>query len=220
MANVGPLDLHGHERRILHFLERYYLAHGISPSFEEIRQAVNLPSKDHVFRDLNMLEEKGFIERQPGKSRSIRLLRCADGQPFDVGGFEVQVWGVIAAGKPIPAPGDGAGHDVQDTVRLTRDIVQKRDGVYALRVQGNSMIDALVNDGDIVILRHQQDANNGDMVAVWLEQEGETTLKRFYHEGSRIRLQPENQSMSPIYADPRNVRIQGKVIAVIRQLAA
>ncbi len=220
MMDVDRLDLHGHERRILRFLEHYYLEYGLSPSFDEIRKAVNLASKNHVYRDLNMLEEKGFIARDRGKSRAIRLLRCVDGQPFDSGSFDVPLCGVIAAGWPIPAPGDGAGRDIHATVRLTRDIVRERDGVYALRVRGNSMIDALVNDGDIVVLRHQQDANNGDMVAVWLARQGETTLKRFFHEGNRIRLQPENQTMSPIYADPRDVRIQGKVIAVIRQVAA
>ena len=213
--------MHGHERRILRFLERYHLEHGLSPSFDEIRTAVNLTSKNHVYRDLNMLEEKGFIERERGKSRSIRLLRCVDGQPFDSGSFEVDVLGFIAAGNPIPAPDDTASVGVQETVRLTRDIVRgEREGVYALRVQGNSMIDALINDGDIVLLRHQQNADNGDMVAVWLHQKCETTLKRFYHEGERIRLQPENNAVEPIYADPRDVRIQGKVVAVVRQVAA
>ena len=219
--SVNQNEMHGHERRILRFLERYHLEHGLSPSFDEIRAAVNLTSKDHVYRDLNILEQKGFIERERGKSRSIRLLRCIDGQPFDSGSFEVDVLGVIAAGQPIPAPDDTASLSVQETVRLTRDIVRgERDGVYALRVQGNSMIDALINEGDIVLLRHQQSADNGDMVAVWLHQNCETTLKRFYHEGKRIRLQPENDAVKPIYADPRDVRIQGKVVAVIRQLAA
>ncbi|MFQ5340596.1 MAG: transcriptional repressor LexA [Anaerolineae bacterium] len=218
--SVGQHEMHGHERRILRFLERYHLEHGLSPSFDEIRTAVNLTSKDHVYRDLNMLEQKGFIGRERGKSRSIRLLRCIDGQPFDAGSFEVDVLGFIAAGQPIPAPEDTASRPVHETVRLTRDIVRERDGVYALRVQGNSMIDALINDGDIVLLRHQQNADNGDMVAVWLQRNGETTLKRFYHEGKKIRLQPENDTMEPIYADPRDVYIQGKVVAVIRQLAA
>lgn len=218
--SVDLQELHGHERRILRFLERYYLDQGMSPSFDEIRTAVNLASKDHVYRDLNMLEEKGFIERDRGKSRTIRLVRCVDGRPFDSGSFEVPMCGVIAAGQPIPVPDNGAWPDVLGTIRLTRDIVSDRDQVYALRVQGNSMIDALINDGDIVVLRHQQDASNGEMVAVWLEPDGETTLKRFYHEGRRVRLQPENQSMAPIYADPRNVHIQGKVVAVIRQVAA
>lgn len=213
-------ELHGHERRILRFLERYYLDQRMCPSFEEIRKAVNLASKDHVYRDLNLLEEKGFIERERGKSRAIRLLRCVDGQPFDADSFTVPLCGVIAAGQPIAAPGDGVRNDIPETLTLTRDIVKERDGVYALRVEGNSMIDALINDGDIVLLRHQDTAENGDMVAVWLEENGETTLKRFFHEGNRVRLQPENPTMEPIYADPRDVRVQGKVVTVIRQVAA
>ncbi|MFQ5855741.1 MAG: transcriptional repressor LexA [Anaerolineae bacterium] len=218
--SVDRHELHGHERRILRFLERYIVDRSVSPSFEEIRRAVSLASKDHVYRDLNMLEGKGYIERDRGKSRAIRLLRCVDGRPFELGSFEVPLYGIIAAGQPIPVPGNGAGLEIHETIAITRDIVKERDGVYALRVQGNSMIDALINDGDIVILQHQPDAENGDMVAVWLEREGETTLKRFYHEGSRIRLQPENKSMEPIYLDPRDVRVQGKVVAVIRQVAA
>lgn len=218
--NVGQEHLHSHERRILRFLERYYLESGLSPSFEEIRAAVNLTSKDHVYRDLNMLEEKGFIERDRGRSRTIRLVRCVDGQPFDADGFEVPLCGAIAAGQPIPVPDDSASRNTHETVRLTRDIVRERDGVYALRVQGNSMVDALIHDGDIVVLRRQEEADNGDMVAVWLERNGETTLKRFHHEGERIRLQPENHTMPPIYADPRDVHIQGRVVAVVRQLAA
>lgn len=218
--NARGQELHSHERRILRFLERYCVEHDLSPSFEEIRQAAEMTSKDHVYRDLNMLEEKGFIKRHRGKSRAIRLLRCVDGQPFRRNGFEVPLCGTIAAGQPIAAPGNGARHETHATITLTRDILKERAGVYALRVKGNSMIDALINDGDIVLLRHQQDAQNGDMVAVWLKNDGETTLKRFYHEGSRIRLQPENPSMDPIYADPQDVRVQGKVITVIRQVAA
>ncbi|MFQ5593137.1 MAG: transcriptional repressor LexA [Anaerolineae bacterium] len=212
--------LHNHERGILRFLERFYLEFGISPTFEEIRNAVKLPSKDHVYRDLNLLEEKGFIARERGRSRTIRLLRCVDGQLFYPDGFNVPLCGVIAAGQPIPVPDHSASRDILETVRLTRDIVHEQEGVYALRVQGNSMIDALIHDGDIVVLRHQQEANNGEMVAVWLERNGETTLKRFYNEGKRIRLQPENEAVEPIFADPRDVHIQGKVVAVVRQLAA
>jgi repressor LexA len=213
-------ELHGHEVRILRFLEQCIVNTGIPPSYEEIRQAINLASKNHVFRDLNLLEDKGYIERDSGKSRTIRLLRCADGQPFDPYGFEIPICGKIAAGTPIAAPGNGVCDPAYETISLTRDIVSERDGVYALRVAGNSMVDALVNDGDIVVLRQQPTAENGDMVAVWLKRDGETTLKRFYDEGNRVRLQPENPTMDPIYVDPADVSIQGKVITVIRSMAA
>lgn len=212
-------DLHTHERQILRYLERRILHDDVVPSFDEIRQAVNLPSKDHVFRDLNLLERKGFISRTRGKSRSIRLLRGADGRPFHRGGVPIPLCGVIAAGQPIPAPGSGLVDGLTEVLILTRDIVGDGKGVYALRVKGDSMIDALINDGDVVVLRHQETAENGDMVAVWLERDEVTTLKRFYHEGNRIRLQPENRRIKPIFVDPQDVRVQGRVIAVIRQMA-
>jgi repressor LexA len=97
-------------------------------------------------------------------------------------------------------------------------MVPSEKDIYALEVQGTSMIDALINDGDIVIMRHTESANNGDMVAAWLPEQEETTLKRFYYEGKQIRLQPENQTMDPIYLDPDKVEIKGRVVAVLRQL--
>jgi repressor LexA len=95
----------------------------------------------------------------------------------------------------------------------------KKDGLFALKVSGESMIDAMVNDGDIVIMRQQEMAQNGDMVAVWLNSSDTTTLKHFYHEGDQIRLQPANPTMEPIYVEPSDVRVQGKVMMVLRQTA-
>jgi repressor LexA len=129
--------------------------------------------------------------------------------------IQVPLLGRIAAGNPIPVPEDGfAG----ETIELTRDLAPSGSDVYALQVRGDSMIDAYINDGDVVIMRYQQTATNGDMVAAWLVGEEETTLKRYYHEGNRIRLQPENSQMEPIYVAPNNLQIQGKVLAVIRQV--
>ena len=113
--------------------------------------------------------------------------------------------GRIAAGEPLRVFTDAV--DPEDTIELTRDLVPTERDVYALKVQGDSMIDAFINDGDIVVMRHIETANNGDMVAAWLEDEEETTLKRFYYEGDRI------------YANPGNVKIMGRVVTVIRQLA-
>ncbi len=211
-------ELHNHEQQILRFLEQRILHDEMVPSYEEIRQAVGLTSKDHVYRDLKLLERKGYIERTPGRSRSIRLLRGANGQPFQRQGMPIPLCGVIAAGQPIPAPGSGVVDELTETLFVTRDIVGDGKDVYALRVKGDSMIDAFINDGDVVVLRHQETAENGDMVAVWLEHSEETTLKRFFHEGDRIRLQPENRNMKPLYVHPQDVRIQGRVIAVIRQM--
>ncbi len=108
-------------------------------------------------------------------------------------------------------------------IELTGDIIREQEGLYALEVRGNSMVDALVNDGDIVVMKYQTEAHNGEMVAVWLKDKEETTLKHFYYErprGSkpRVRLQPANPTMKAIYVDPANVEVQGKVVAVLRQL--
>jgi repressor LexA len=109
--------------------------------------------------------------------------------------------------------------DVDDSIALTRDILQEKGPIYGLQVKGDSMIDALVYDGDIVIMKPETEPRNGDLVAAWLKAEKETTLKRFYRESkNRVRLQPANPTMEPIYVHPSNLEIQGKVIAVIRQL--
>ena len=109
---------------------------------------------------------------------------------------------------------------MNDHIELSVDLVgRSQDGLFALRVNGFSMIDALIGDGDIVVLRRQQTAENGETVAVWLRREQETTLKRFYHEGDRIRLQPANATMAPIYTTPDNVEIQGKLVTVLRSVS-
>ncbi len=128
--------------------------------------------------------------------------------------------GRIVAGEPIPVPASDFALMGDETIELTRDILGDPMGLYALEVEGNSMIDALVHDGDVVIMRYQQKVENGEMAAVWLRERGEVTLKRFYlEEGGRVRLQPANPVMKPIYVDdPRQVQVQGRVIMVIRKL--
>ncbi|MGB2582964.1 MAG: S24 family peptidase, partial [Dehalococcoidia bacterium] len=103
-------------------------------------------------------------------------------------------------------------------VEVSSELTQGKEGVYALRVKGTSMIDALINDGDIVLMQQAATAEDGEMVAAWLKAEGETTLKKLYRERNRIRLQPANSTMEPIYAVPENVEVQGKVVGVIRQI--
>jgi repressor LexA len=211
-------ELSGHEIEILSYLERYFDQHHRAPSFDEIRGAAGLSSKDHVSRDLKRLEHKGYVELIPRIARGIRLRITADGRRYGGSTFHVPLLGTIAAGQPIPVPEAGVAGTTTDLIELTRDIVKDQRNVYALRVKGNSMIDALINDGDIVIMHHQEQVENGEMAAVWLTDRQETTLKRFYHEGKRVRLQPENRAMAPLYLNPQQVRVQGKVIAVIRQV--
>jgi len=122
----------------------------------------------------------------------------------------VPVVGQIAAGQPIPVP--EASVDYSETVEITEEMARGKGNIYALRVKGTSMIDALVNDGDIIILQQDSSPENGEMVAAWLKSEQEATLKRFYREGDRVRLQPANEAVEPIYTDADNIEIQGKVL--------
>jgi repressor LexA len=185
-----------------------------------------------VAYNLNSLERLGYIERDKDISRGIRLLKDADGLPFEVSNaalmpasadtFQVPLVGIIAAGEPIPIPGSNFSPMGDRAIELTRDIIREQEGLYALEVRGDSMVDALVNDGDIVVMKHQKEARDGEMVAVWLKDREETTLKHFYHEKGkgkrRVRLQPANPTMQPIWVDAANVEVQGKVILVLRKL--
>jgi len=201
------------QQRILNYIREFIRDNGYPPSIREIGSALGISSTSVVKYNLDILEREGHIERDRTISRGIKLKEASADSSI-----RVPLLGVIAAGEPIPVLTEGTLQAADDYLELTRDIIKDTSGVYALRVKGNSMIDALVHDGDVVIMRQQDSADNGDMVAVWLLDREETTLKRFYQEGDRVRLQPANPSMEPIYARPTDVRIQGKVIAVIRAL--
>lgn len=207
------MKLSGRQQAILDFVERFQQKNGYPPTFREIGATVGISSTSVVSYHLKILEAKGLLERAPGISRGLRL---TEAEPTSTIG--IPLLGTIAAGEPIPIPEEDRPLASHDRIELTRDIIPNEPGIYALEVRGESMIDALINDGDIVIMRHQKEAENGDMVAVWLKEEQETTLKRFYRENDKVRLQPANPAIAPIYVHPSNVEIQGKVIVVIRQL--
>jgi len=167
--------------------------------------------------NLNILEREGYIRRRREVSRGIGLV---DHSPRSRAAVQVPIIGQVAAGKPIPVP-DSDTWDAaasSETLEVTKDLTRGREGVYALKVKGTSMVDALVNDGDIVLMENVNQVENGEMAAIWLKAEKEATLKKFYFEKGCVRLQPANSQMQPIYVDPNNVEIQGRVIAIIRQL--
>ena len=208
------------QRNILEFLGEYIAENGYPPSIREIGAATDTSSTSVVTYNLKRLEEKGYISRDREVSRGLKLTSSVRPQvPLDAL-VQVPLLGRIVAGAPIPVPASDFHLMGDETVELTRDILGDPDGLYALQVEGNSMIDALVHDGDIVIMRYQHRVENGEMAAVWLKEREEVTLKRFYQEsGGRVRLQPANPTMQPIYVDdPRLVEVQGKVVMVIRQL--
>ncbi|HEY88135.1 MAG TPA: repressor LexA [Thermoflexia bacterium] len=203
-------------QQILDFIKAYRDTHDYPPSLREIGGATGIASTSHVSYYLDQLEEKGYIARDNRISRGIQLLGAAE--PFAHAAAEVvsvPYLGYIVASAPIsvePLPGD-------ETVEISRVFFgHDTSNLFALTVQGSSMIDALINDGDMVIIQQQERVENGQMAAVWLDDPGETTLKKIYYEGDQVRLQPANPTMAPFYEPAENVRVQGKVVMVIRQL--
>lgn len=220
------------QQNILYFTRGYMDEHGRPPTIREIGKAVGINSTSVVNYNLGKLEEKGYLDRDPDVSRGLRLTDKADGFAQSVSQVatnirtaverlvKIPLVGDIVAGKPVTTGNDSFGtYDEEDAVELSRAMLsEKPEGLFALRVRGDSMIDAMVNDGDIVIMKPQYEARNGEMVAVWLRNDT-TTLKHFYNEGSRVRLQPANPTMDAIYVDPAEVQIQGRVLMVLRQTA-
>jgi len=218
--NAQPAVLEDQQQRILECIRDFIQERGYPPTVRDIARELGTSSTSVVDYHLRRLEQGGWIERDPRSSRGIRLT-AAGARGLGLGEIvSVPLLGDIAAGEPIPVPSsDFSLLGVEETIELTRSIVGDPQDLYALRVRGNSMIDAMVHDGDIVIMRPAEEVANGEMAAVWLRDREEATLKRVYWEGGRVRLQPANPTMEPIYVDdPRQVQIQGKVVMVIRQV--
>lgn len=223
-------------RKILEYLEEYQKQFGYPPSIREIGDRTGISSTSVVNYYLAQLEKQGFIQREKNISRGIRVMKSlpnslatrmamAAQTVAELTGdlFKVPLVGRIVAGQPVPVPStDFAYFDSESSIDIARSLLPSRERVsdlFALEVQGDSMIDAMVNDGDIVVMKRVQEAKNGDMVAVWLTDRDETTLKYFYQENGRIRLQPANPNMGPIMIDnPAVVNVQGKVVLVVRRL--
>lgn len=200
--------LSSRQRAILEFIKEEVRKKGYPPSVREIGQAVGLASSSTVHGHLARLEKKGYIRRDPTKPRAIEILDVDPPAAAEVETTLVPVLGKVTAGQPIEAI-----ENVEETFPLPKDWVNN-DTVFMLRVEGNSMINAGIFDGDLVIVRQQPVANNGDIVVV-LTPDGEATVKRFYKEKTCVRLQPENDEMDPILLP--EVKILGKVIGVLRR---
>jgi repressor LexA len=198
------------QQGILEFVRKFIRDKDYPPSIRDIQLGCNISSTSVVDYNLKALERLGFIRRDREVSRAIELLDGSGRRPMTV---PVPIIGTIAAGQPIPVPDDAATYD--EVVELASEMTGGREHVFALRVKGTSMIDALVNDGDLVILEATSSADDGDMVAAWLKREGEATLKKIYTDNGRIRLQPANSTMKPIFTEPENVEVQGRVLATI-----
>jgi len=198
-------------QRILELIRDFLGKRGYAPTVRDILKECNLSSTAVVQHHLNVLERQGDIERDAKVFRSIRL-------PGRKNTVRVPILGAIAAGEPIPVPSsDTWRSEAVETLELTDELTGEKE-VYALRVKGLSMIDALIDDGDIVLMQPTSTAADGDMVAAWLKDKQEITLKKLFREPQGIRLQPANAQMSALYVDPEDIEVQGRVIAVIRRL--
>jgi len=203
------------QERIINFVTEFLDDKGYPPTIRDIATGCGISSTSVVAYNLNKLEQAGYIRRHSDISRGIKFLT-----PQQKGGklVYIPIVGVIAAGEPIPVP--DTGDDIpNERLEVSEELVRGKQDIYALRVKGDSMLDALIGDGDIVLMDYVGSAENGDMVAVWLKEEQEVTLKRFFAEPNRIRLEPANSQMKPIYTNQDNVEIQGRVVAVIRRIS-
>lgn len=210
--------LSARQEAMVDFIAKFLDENGYPPTIREIGKACGISSTSVVNYNLTKLEREGFLVRDREVSRGLRL--AAESIQQEINNLvRVPLVGRIVASEPCPVPGsDFSFFGADEAIELTRDIVDPHEDLYALQVKGDSMVDAMINDGDIVIMRPHKDVQNGDLVAVWLSDKEETTLKRIYKEGSRIRLQPANPTMQPIYIDDaKSVQVQGRVVAVIRR---
>jgi len=221
MARKAIKGLTDKHKKIIEVLQKFTKENGYPPSIREICTEANISSTSVANYYLDRLESLGYIERDRRVSRGLRLVKSLTETITDL--LRVPVVGQIIAGEPLPVP-DSAFSQLhpENMIDVARNLLPTRnpEQLYALEVSGDSMIDAMVNDGDIVIMQPSKgDVKNGDMVAVWLNDRNETTLKYFFHENGGVRLQPANPTMLPILIeDPSTVEVQGKVVMVVRQL--
>lgn len=223
---MGGKELSERQQKMLRVIREYVEEYGYPPTFREIGDAVGISSTSVVSYNLGVLQRKGYLRRDKDVSRGLRLVGPEQEEVAEPEAFvsravvNIPLLGAIGAGTHVPPRENDWLDPALGFVTLPRDMIRRTENVYAVRVQGDSMIEDLIADGDIVILRYQETAENGDTVAAWLKKEEIMTLKEFHLEENRrrVRLQPRNPLLKPIYAHPDDVEIQGKVISVIRQL--
>lgn len=195
------------QREMLDFIEGFVRFRGYSPSFEEIAENFGYRSLATVHEHLSNLQAKGYIRKNYNESRSIELV---EGE-LRIAAVELPLHGSVAAGQPIEVM------EEQETVTVPEDMISgSLSEHYVLRVRGSSMIDEQIRDGDYVIVQSRDTAQNGEMVIALVDDEN-ATMKKFYKEDNRIRLQPANPELDPMYFDPSRITIQGVVIGVIRR---
>lgn len=203
-----PPVLYKRQRQILEFIQQHIQSHKAAPTLKEIAEAMNLSSLATVHEHLISLESKGIIKRTTGRVRSIEIIDDSLSL-LSENAVEVPIMGYIAAGKPIEP-----FTDPNAKITISPSFISGKKRVYVLQVRGESMIEEQIRDGDYVIVEETDIAKNGQIVVAMLDN-GMATLKRFFKEATRIRLEPANSTMSPIFV--KNVTIQGKVVGLIRK---
>jgi repressor LexA len=195
------------QKEILDYIGSFIDERGYAPSFEEIAESFGYSSLATVHEHLSNLERKGYIRKAYNESRSVELTRPDAGAPS----IELPLLGAVAAGLPIEAIEDN------ETLAVPPDMVSRKRDNYVLRVEGNSMIEEQIRDGDYIVVQAQEHAEDGQMVVALVGNEAATVKKLYREAGGLIRLQPANPTMDPIFVDARDVRVQGVVVGVIRK---
>ena len=199
------LPLTKRQRQILDYLQDFIEQHGYAPSLEEVGRRFGLSSLATVHKHLTNLQEKGFIKRAWNRSRSVELVPKPAGSRV----LELPLLGYVAAGAPIEAVSSS------ESIAVPENFIGRAE-TYVLRVRGDSMIDEQIRDGDMVIVENRKTADNGEMVIALLRG-SDVTLKKFYRDNGRVRLQPANPALQPIFVDAAQVKIQGVVVGVMRK---
>lgn len=202
-----PVTLYKRQKQILDFISQYIQKSGYSPTLTEIAEAIGVSSLATVHEHLTTMEKKGVIKRYEGSVRGIELIDKKLGQITK--GIELPILGYIAAGRPIEP-----FTDPNASIQISPTLLTGKKRSFVLQVKGDSMVEDNILEGDYVVIEEQETANNGDIVVALLEN-GFATLKKFFKEATRIRLEPSNSKMSPIFT--KNVKIQGRVVGIIRR---
>ncbi|MDG1989863.1 MAG: transcriptional repressor LexA [Dehalococcoidia bacterium] len=207
------MDLTSKQSKIFNFLKDFILEKDYPPSIRDIQNHCDISSTSVVDYNLKKLEEKGLIRRDKEISRGIELLGTNNMRSHTV---RIPLLGKIAAGKPIVLPEEGVTDNFSNSIELSREQVGTKSDLFALQIKGNSMIDALIQDGDIIILEKTNQFDNGDMVAVWIKSDNATTFKRIYKLDNKIKLEPMNKRMKAFFVKPNDFNVQGRLVTSIR----
>lgn len=216
MARTAHGNQNEGRQRVLDYITSYINENSVPPTIREIQAGAKISSTSMVSYYLKDLEKANLLDRYKRRSRGVVINDPHRVMARDM--VSIPLVGVITCGSgPVPTPDADALSSADDRVQIARSLVRDGDDLFALVASGDSMIDALINDGDIVIMKRESDVKNGELAAVFLTDKNESTLKRVFKEGKRLRLKPENPTLKPFYVDARHAQIQGRVVCVIRR---